>query len=245
MSRPAFARSAVWSTTHGGLPGPAQMAFFPLAIAALTTPGPAGDHEDATPRGASSAPRRSRWWDRPPRTEGSAARPRRSMASFRSDHQAAGDPLGAGVHVEHHRVARRDHADGVAGDRGKRVCHRGDRPDHPVGGALGDRQPVLVGECARAPRPPRRGSLRAARAVFIFLSRTFPRPVSAPPRCESDSLASSTACAHGRDHPRARVQGKGHSSRCATAAAATAPSTSAKTPLPSGAAVRGRRARIR
>ena len=40
MSRPAFTRSAVSSTTQGGLPGPAQMAFFPLAIAAFTTPGP-------------------------------------------------------------------------------------------------------------------------------------------------------------------------------------------------------------
>jgi len=40
MSRPAFARSAVSSTTAGGLPGPAHTARLPDCIAALTTPGP-------------------------------------------------------------------------------------------------------------------------------------------------------------------------------------------------------------
>ena len=40
MSRPAFAKSAVSSTTTGGLPGPAAITFLPLFIAARTTAGP-------------------------------------------------------------------------------------------------------------------------------------------------------------------------------------------------------------
>src|SRR6266566_2735277 len=40
MSCAAFSMSAVSSTTAGGLPGPAQMARLPLAIAARTTSGP-------------------------------------------------------------------------------------------------------------------------------------------------------------------------------------------------------------
>ncbi len=40
MSRAAFCRSAVSSTTTGGLPGPAAMTFLPLANAAWTTPAP-------------------------------------------------------------------------------------------------------------------------------------------------------------------------------------------------------------
>src|SRR5438132_140832 len=40
MSRAALSMSAVSSTTAGGLPGPAQMARLPLAIAARTTSGP-------------------------------------------------------------------------------------------------------------------------------------------------------------------------------------------------------------
>ncbi len=40
MSLAARSMSAVSSTTTGGLPGPAQMAFLPLPIASRTTPGP-------------------------------------------------------------------------------------------------------------------------------------------------------------------------------------------------------------
>src|SRR6202161_1545174 len=40
MSRPALSMSAVSSTMTGGLPGPAQMARLPLAMAAWTTPPP-------------------------------------------------------------------------------------------------------------------------------------------------------------------------------------------------------------
>ena len=40
ISLPALAMSAVSSTTTGGFPGPAQIAFLPLFIAALTTPPP-------------------------------------------------------------------------------------------------------------------------------------------------------------------------------------------------------------
>ena len=39
-SRAARSRSAVSSTTDGGLPGPAVIAFFCAASASLTTPGP-------------------------------------------------------------------------------------------------------------------------------------------------------------------------------------------------------------
>src|ERR671928_546127 len=40
MSCAALSMSAVSSTTAGGLPGPAQMARLPLAMAAFTTSGP-------------------------------------------------------------------------------------------------------------------------------------------------------------------------------------------------------------
>ena len=40
MSRAALFRSTVSSTITGGLPGPAQIAFLPERIAALTTAGP-------------------------------------------------------------------------------------------------------------------------------------------------------------------------------------------------------------
>ncbi len=40
MARPALSTSAVWSTTAGGLPGPAVIAFLLVFSASLTTPGP-------------------------------------------------------------------------------------------------------------------------------------------------------------------------------------------------------------
>ena len=40
MPAAATSRSAVSSTTAGGLPGPAAITFLPLPMAAFTTPGP-------------------------------------------------------------------------------------------------------------------------------------------------------------------------------------------------------------
>ena len=117
---PAFTRSAVWSTTQGGLPGPAQMAFFPLAIAAFTTPGPPVTTRIDTPRCFISSPALSMVGSGHRAQAGCCGPPARYDRLVQEHHQAIGHALGVGVHVEDHRVARRDHADGVAGDRGKR-----------------------------------------------------------------------------------------------------------------------------
>ncbi len=48
MHRAARSRSAFWSTTTGGLPGPAAMTRLPYLLAAATTIGPPVTHSSAT-----------------------------------------------------------------------------------------------------------------------------------------------------------------------------------------------------
>ena len=50
-----------------------------------------------------------------------------------------GDSFPRRVRVDHHRVATREHADGIASDRRQAVCNRSDRADHTERGPLDDR----------------------------------------------------------------------------------------------------------
>ncbi len=56
----------------------------------------------------------------------------------------AGDPCPGRMRIEDDRVARRDHADDIAGQRGERVGDRRDGADHAERGILGHREAVVA-----------------------------------------------------------------------------------------------------
>ena len=63
-----------------------------------------------------------------------------------ASHALGGHAPPAGMRIEHHRVARGNHAHRVAGDRGQRMRHRRNGADHAERGVLDDRQAVIAAE---------------------------------------------------------------------------------------------------
>ena len=143
MLAAATPRSAVSSTTAGGLPGPAAITFLPLPIAAFTTPGPPVTTSRRTPGyfisvSALSIVGRS---TQASRFSGPARRHDRVVELVDQERRRA---RRVRVGVEHHRVAARHHADAVVDDGLGRVGGRRDRSDDAVAGALGQRQAVVA-----------------------------------------------------------------------------------------------------
>ena len=145
IDRAARSRSAVSSTTTGGLPGPATIARLPLLIAARATAGAAGDADQVHVAVL----------------EDRVGRFQRRLGDHADqvvDAQVAVDRLveapdafgrhafAAGMRIDDHRVAGRDHADRVAGDRRQRVRDRRDRADHAERGVFDHGQAVVAAE---------------------------------------------------------------------------------------------------
>ena len=144
MSRPAFARSAVSSTTTGGLPGPAAITFFALFIAARTTAGPPVTTSRLT-WGCSKSfcARLDRGLDHRAQHVGRPPRPLDRLVQ--EGHRARAHAFGRRVGVEHHGVARRHHAEGVVEDRLRGVGARRDGARPPR------RAPAPPGSCRGRP----------------------------------------------------------------------------------------------
>ena len=70
----------------------------------------------------------------------------RAMQKSNIGHRAL---AGAGVHVEDDAVARREHGDSIADDRGGRIGCRCDGADHTIGRVLGERQAIVAGDGLR------------------------------------------------------------------------------------------------
>ncbi len=142
MSRPAFSMSAVPSTMAGGLPGPAQMALLPEFIAAATTAPPPVTTRRRILGCFISSPadlnrRLGRAGDRVRRPSGPDDR------RVEKTDRLLGDSLGRRVRVEHDRVSRSHHADGVADDRGRGIRDRSDRPDDAEWRGLDEGEAVI------------------------------------------------------------------------------------------------------
>ena len=145
-----------------GCPGPAQMARLPLRIAALTTAGAAGHHEQAHPgvlhqllgRGSMVGVGHRR--HQVGRPAGADHRPvdQARIASHRAGARAR-------VHVEDDAVAGGHHADGVADDRAGGVGGRRDGADDAEGRPLGQRQAAVAGPGAGLQRLAARASWRS------------------------------------------------------------------------------------
>ena len=143
MLAAATSRSAVSSTTAGGLPGPAAITFLPLTIAALTTPGPPVTTSRRTPGCLISVSALS-IVGRSTQASRFSGPPAATIASLKLVDQERRRARRVRVDVEHHRVAARHHADAVVDDGLGRVGGRRDRADDAVAGAFDQRQPVVA-----------------------------------------------------------------------------------------------------
>ena len=92
----------------------------------------------------------------------------------------AGDHFGIGMHVKHHRIARRQHSDGIANNGGGGVGGRGNGGDHPVGSTLHQSQAVVTAPGHRF-QGLGAGSLFRHQAIFHDLA--FQPPQAGFPVC--------------------------------------------------------------
>ena len=145
MQRAARSRSAVSSTTTGGLPGPATIARLPLLHRRPGDGRPAGDADQVD--AAMLEDRVGRFERRLGDDADQVVDAQVAVDRLvEAPHAFGRDALAAGMRVDDQRVAAGDHADRVAGDRGQRVRDRRDRADHAERGVLDDRQAVIAAE---------------------------------------------------------------------------------------------------
>ena len=151
MSRAACSRSAVSSTTTGGLPGPAQIAFLPETHGLAHHTGPAGHHEQAD---GGVAHQVLGAFDRRLCGTGDQVRRSASMLDGLVEYlyRQRGTLLGARVGVEYHRIAGGNHANGVADDGGGRIGAGRDGADDAVGRPFHQRQSPVAGPGMRLQR---------------------------------------------------------------------------------------------
>ena len=85
------------------------------------------------------------------------------------------DFLATRVRIHHERIAASDHTNGVAGDRGQRMGHRRDGPDHSERSMLDDCQTVVPAETLRFEELDSRGLFTEGFELrnFVFESSDF------------------------------------------------------------------------
>src|SRR6266545_77559 len=130
ISRAALSMSAVSSTTTGGLPGPAQIARFPLFMAAFTTSPPPVTTTSRTPECFISSCAGDRFVEKNDRLHAAVFRVR--------------------MDVEDDAVPGREHSDRIADDRGSRIGDRRDRADDSERRRLDESQTMVAGRGDRS-----------------------------------------------------------------------------------------------
>ncbi len=145
IARAARSKSAVSSTTTGGLPGPATIARLPLLQRGPGDGRAAGDADQRDVAVLEDGIGRfeRRLGDHANQVVDSQVAVDRLVEP---SHAFGGDALAAGMRIDDQRVAAGDHADRVAGDRRQRMRHRRDRADHAERSVFDHGQPVVAAE---------------------------------------------------------------------------------------------------
>lgn len=142
IERAARSRSAVSSTTTGGLPGPATMVRL-LAFMAAGHGGPASDTDQLDAAMLEHGVGRfNRWLGDHADQVVDAKIPIDGFVE--TSHAFGRHALAGRVRIDDQRVATRDHAHRIAGNRGQRVRDRSDDADDAERRMFDDREPMVA-----------------------------------------------------------------------------------------------------